>query len=145
MRKEDLSVPALLAEAVGIIMGVVYIILQFFYALMYHIAWYRPVMNIITVILVYAALTLLSIYPERINQLSPEKCKGDIRKYSIRMVRIIKLVFISSLMIPCVCDVAGFTMKNTYTMAVIGIMVLTAIYYEFRIIELIREDNRKDK
>ncbi len=145
MRKEDLSVLALLAEAVGIIMGVVYIILQIFYAVMYHIVWYRPVLNVVTVILVYAALTLLSVYPERINHLSPERCKGDIRKYSIRMVRIIKLVFISSLMVPCVCDVAGYPMKSTYTMAVIGVMVLTAVYYEFRIIELIREDNRKDK
>lgn len=145
MRREDLSVPALLAEAVGIVVGLVYIVLQIFYGVKFHLTWQKPAMNIVLAVLVYAALTLLSVYPERVNGLSDRQCRGAVRKYTIRMVRLIKLVFMASLMVPCVCDVSGHTVKGVYTAAVIGLLLLIAGYYEYRIIAQLRDDNRKDK
>ncbi|MDD6480752.1 MAG: transglycosylase [Lachnospiraceae bacterium] len=139
MRKKDLTVPAVFAEAVGIILGVVYIVLQLYYGLTYHVAVYSYACNIAALILVYAGLSVLSCYPERINRMTEKQCTGKIRRYSIRMVRVIKLVFVIGLMIPCVGDVLGTELKEAYSLLIIGVILLTAVYYECRIIRLLRK------
>ncbi len=144
MRKRDLTPAAMLAEAVSIVAGIVYIVLQVFYGYLYPAAWHQPVLNILMAGLVYGALTLLSLYPERLNHLRPEACRGDIRKYSLRMVRTVKLLFMCGLMVPCICDVAGYPMSGLYTAAGIGLMLFAAIYYEVKIIGLLRDGNSKD-
>ena len=45
MRKEDLTVPAIIAEAVEIIVGLVYIGLQIYYGVVNHIPPYRFICN----------------------------------------------------------------------------------------------------
>ena len=47
MRKEDLSVVALLLEAVDLILGLVYIGLQIFYGLYYHVPPYKFILNLL--------------------------------------------------------------------------------------------------
>ena len=61
MKKEDWSVPALLAEAVSILLELVYIGLQIYYGVMYHVEPYKFLLNIVVTLLVYIALTLLAI------------------------------------------------------------------------------------
>ena len=63
MRKEDLSVVALLLEAVDLILGLVYIGLQIFYGLYYHVPLYKFILNLLAMVLVYVGLTLLSMHP----------------------------------------------------------------------------------
>lgn len=138
MRKEDLTVPAILAEAVGLIIGMVYIGLQIFYGVAYHAEPMKLILNLAVAVLVYAGLTLLSSYPEKINGIAPELCKGKIRKYSIRMVRVIKIIFIASLLIPCVADAAGFQVQSAYSLLVIGMLIIVAVYYEYQIIHGLR-------
>ena len=41
MKKEDLTVPAIFAEAVGMILGIVYIGLQIYYGIAYKVAPYK--------------------------------------------------------------------------------------------------------
>ena len=89
MKKEDLTVPALLMEAVGLILGIVYIGLQIFYGVTYHVSPYRYMGNILCLVLVYALLTILSCHPEKINRIPDELCIGKGRKLSIRMVRVV--------------------------------------------------------
>lgn len=144
MRKRDLTPAAVLAEAVSIVAGIVYFVLQVIYGFFYPAAWRQPVLNILMAGLVYAALTLLSLYPERLNHLSPEACRGDIRKYSLRMVRMVKLLFMCGLMVPCICDIAGYPMSGLYTAAGIGLMLFVAIFYEVKIIGLLRNGNPEE-
>ena len=59
------------------------------------------------VVLIYVGLSRVSCQPEKINRLPKEVCVGKVRKYSIRMIRPVKLVFIIGLMVPCVGDVIG--------------------------------------
>ena len=68
----------------------------------------RIVMNVLILILVYMGLTVLAIYPERVNGLSREVCTGAIRRYTIRMVELIKLVFVLSLLFTSICDALGY-------------------------------------
>ena len=46
MKKEDLTVPAIFAEAIGMILGIVYIGLQIYYGIAYKVAPYKFICNI---------------------------------------------------------------------------------------------------
>ena len=89
MKKEDLTVPAIFAEAIGMILGIVYIGLQIYYGIAYKVAPYKFICNIAGVVLIYVGLSLVSCQPEKINRLPKEVCVGKVRKYSIRMIRLV--------------------------------------------------------
>lgn len=139
MKKEDLTVPALLMEAVGLILGIVYIGLQIFYGVMYHVSPFRYMGNICCLVLVYVLLTVLSCHPEKINRIPESICVGRIRKLSIRMVRVVKLIFVVGLLIPCVCDALGVTLKEAYSLLVIAAMFIPSVYYECRILKIMQD------
>lgn len=142
MKKEDLTVPALLAEAVGLILGIVYIGLQIFYGVMYHVSPSRYIGNILCLILVYLLLTVLSSHPEKIHRIPGELCVGDVRRLSIRMVRVVKLIFVAGLLIPCVCDALGIALKEAYSLLVIAAILLPSVYYECRILKIMRDQGK---
>ena len=50
MKKEDLTVPAIFAEAIGMILGIVYIGLQIYYGIAYKVAPYKFICNIAEVV-----------------------------------------------------------------------------------------------
>ena len=127
MKKEDLTVPAIFAEAIGMILGIVYIGLQIYYGIVYKVAPYKFICNIAGVVL--------------INRLPKEVCVGKVRKYSIRMIRLVKLVFIIGLMVPCVGDVIGIELKDAYSLLVIAAILVITVFYEYRIIQLLRNDH----
>lgn len=140
MRREDWPILAVILEAVDIIVGIAYFVLQIYYGYLYHISPIRVIMNILVVILVYAGLTLLAAYPERINNLPPEVCTGKVRRLSLWMVRLEKLLFLASLLAPCIFDVLGVTLPAGYSVAVILVMLLAAVSFEIWIIQIIRKD-----
>ena len=74
MKKEDLTVPAIFAEAIGMILGIVYIGLQIYYGIAYKVAPYKFICNIAGVVLIYVGLSLVSCQPEKINRLPKEVC-----------------------------------------------------------------------
>ena len=135
MRKEDLSVAALFLESITIILGIVYMGLQIFYGFYYHVPPYKFILNLLVMILVYAGLTLLSMYPEKINSIPRQVCKGRVRKYSLWMVRLIKAIFVVSLLIPSVFDVIGIGIQSVYSWIVIGLIFVIAGYCEYHIIQ----------
>lgn len=137
-----MTVPALLLEAVTIVLGVFYMALQVYYGVHYHIAIYKFAWNIVAVILVYALLTLLQCYPERVHKLQPEAFTPDIRRLTLRMLRLIKLVFVASLLIPCLFDVFGVELSEAASLIVVLLIVAVAGWHEYRIIRLLR--NRKE-
>ena len=67
MRKEEVTIIDLLLEAVGIVSGLVYMGLQIYYSMIYGVNPVTIVMNGAVLILVYIGLTLLSVYPEKVN------------------------------------------------------------------------------
>lgn len=135
MKKDDLTVPALLLEAVGIVLMLVYLGLQIYYSIAYSISPYKVIINILIMLLVYAGFTVLSVFPERLNRIPPESCVGNIRKYSLRMIRLVKFVFIVGLLVPCMFDAAGVNIQNAYSLIVIGVIIVIAAFYEYKIIK----------
>ena len=91
--------------------------------------------------MIYVGLSLVSCQPEKINRLPKEVCVGKVRKYSIRMIRLVKLVFIIGLMVPCVGDVIGIELKDAYSLLVIAAILVITVFYEYRIIQLLRNDH----
>lgn len=138
MRREDWPVLALLAEAVSIILEIAYIGLQIFYGITYHISPYTLILNLAVGILVYAGLTILALYPEYINRIPVEECVGQVRLLSMRMVRVIKLIFVVGLIVPCLFDVFGLYMPNAYNVVVMGLIFIVGVYYETKIIQILR-------
>lgn len=143
MRKEEMTWMAMLAEAVGLVSAVVYLGLQIFYGVSYGISVTNILMNVVIMLLIYAILTMLTIYPEWVNGLSKEVCTGRVRKYTIRMVRIEKIILIEILLLTSICDVMGRLLPPWTTAGVIVVMVAVAVYYEYRIIRILREQYKK--
>ncbi len=142
MRKEDMSVAAALLEAATMILGVCYLVLQVYYGMRFHLAPSKFIMNILAEILVYAALMMLQFYPERVNRLTSEMFTLDIRKLTIRMLRLIKFVFVAGLLVPSVFDCMGVSIYSAASLVVIVLIAVIAVYYEMRIYRILKD--RKD-
>lgn len=139
MKWQDWSIPVVIGEAVDILSLIAYIGLQIYYGSAYHVPWYLVGINLLTACLIYAALTWLAVYPERINRLSKEICRGEVRKLSLRMVRLDKMVFLVSLLAPGICDVAGREVPGIYNAGIIILLVMIAVYYEVRILIILKK------
>ena len=139
MRKEDLTTASLMLEAVTLIFAVVYMGLQIFYGIVYHVSAYKFICNLLCMILIYTGLTLMSNHPENLNRIPVESCVGDIRKYSLRLIRLVKFIFVTGLLIPCVFDVMGISILSSYSLIIIGLLLLITVYYEYKIINLLKQ------
>ena len=143
MRKNDMSWPAMLAEAVTIVSGIIFLGLQVYYGLSYGTDPFQLVMNVAAMLLVYAWLTVLTFYPERVNGLTSETCSGTVRIYTVRMVRLAKLIFVEGLLFTSICDVIGIEVNAGYSLVVVALIVAVAGYYEYRIIRILRDQQKK--
>ena len=134
MKKNHLSTETLVFEIISAIAALFYMGLQVYYGIVYGAGAVRIVM-----ILVYMGLTVLAIYPERVNGLSREVCTGAIRRYTIRMVELIKLVFVLSLLFTSICDALGYRVDAAYSLIVMGLILVVAVVFEVKIIKILRK------
>ena len=139
MKKNHLSTETLVLEIISAIAALFYMGLQVYYGIVYGAGAVRIVMNVLILILVYMGLTVLAIYPERVNGLPREVCTGAIRKYTIRMVELIKLVFVLSLLFTSICDALGYRVDAAYSLIVMGLILVVAVVFEVKIIKILRK------
>lgn len=139
MKKEENTMADMLLEAVGIVSGIIYLGLQIYYGTLYGVSPFTILMNAAVLILVYIGLTLLSVYPERVNGLSKEICTGKIRKYTVHMVRLVKLIFVLGLLFASICDVLGHQINSGYSIIVVVLVIIIVLYYEGKIIHILRK------
>ena len=138
LKKEEMTNMDFLLEAVGIVAAMIYLGLQIYYGIVYGVAFTGIILNAAILILVYVGLTLLARYPERVNNLPKEICSGKIRKYTIHMVRAVKLIFVLSLLFTSICDVAGVQINKGYSLVTVALIVIVTVVYEGKIIKLLR-------
>lgn len=143
MKRNEMTTTELLAEAVGIVAVVLDIGLQIYYGFIYRTNVGSILMNLAFLLLIYAGLTLFAIYPEKVNGLSKEVCTGAIRKYTVRMVRIVKLVFTGGILFASICDVLGVEVNAAYSLVVVALIVVVTVVYETKIIRILRERRGK--
>lgn len=139
MKKNHLSTETLVFEIISVIAALFYMGLQVYYGIVYGAGAVRIVMNVLILILVYMGLTVLAIYPERVNGLPREVCTGAIRRYTIRMVELIKLVFVLSLLFTSICDALGYRVDAAYSLIVMGLILVVAVVFEVKIIKILRK------
>ena len=139
MKKNHLSTETLVFEIISAIAALLYMGLQVYYGIVYGAGAVRIAMNVLILILVYMGLTVLAIYPERVNGLPREVCTGAIRKYTIRMVELIKLVFVLSLLFTSICDALGYRVDAAYSLIVMGLILVVAVVFEVKIIKILRK------
>lgn len=143
MRKEDLTVGNMLCEAVGIVSALVYAGLQIYCGMLYGVDVMTIFMNVLLMFLAYAGLTMLEIYPEKVNRLDMEVCTGKIRRYTIHMVLYVKLIFVISLLFAAICDVIGREVDGAYSLISVGLMLLIAVGYEIKIFKILKKMNEE--
>ena len=136
MKKNEMTWQVMLIEAVGIVSAIAYLGLQIYYGIAFHV-------NPVNLILVYVGLALLAVYPERVNGLTREVCSGKIRQYTLRMVRMVKLVFVEGLLFTSVCDALGKELKQGYSLIIVVLIAAIAVYYEGRIIHILKQNNKR--
>lgn len=139
MRKDEMTTTDLLLEAVGIVAAFVYLGLQIYYGIIYGAELISILMNGVMLILVYVGLTLLCFYPEKVNGLTKEACTGKVRIYTIHMVRAVKLIFVISLLFTSICDVMGVQLNGGYSLVAVALIVVVTVFYEVKIIRLLRK------
>ena len=121
MKKNRLSTEELVFEIISAVAALFYMVLQVYYGI------------------VYGAGAMRIRYPERVNGLPREVCTGDIRKYTIRMVELIKLVFVLSLLFTSICDALGYRIDAAYSLIVMAFILMIAVVFEVKIIKILRE------
>ena len=139
MKKNRVSTEELVFEIISAVAALFYMVLQVYYGIVYGAGVMRILMNVLILILVYTGLTMLIRYPERVNGLPREVCTGDIRKYTIRMVELIKLVFVLSLLFTSICDALGYRIDAAYSLIVMVFILVIAVVFEVKIIKILRE------
>lgn len=145
MRKRDWTIAGVFMEAIAAVASLIYLGLQLYYGVVYGVKPYTLILNILVFVLVYAGLTMLQIFPEKVNRLRVEICQGKIRRDTIWMIVLIKLIFILSLLFTSICDVIGHQINGAYSLITAGLMLVTAVYYEARIIRILKEHNNQQK
>ena len=145
MKKNEMTWQVMLIEAVGIVSAIAYLGLQIYYGIAFHVNPVNLMMNLVFMILVYVGLTLLAVYPERVNGLTREVCSGKIRQYTLRMVRMVKLVFVEGLLFTSVCDALGKELKQGYSLIIVVLIAAIAVYFEGGIINIRKQNNKKKK
>lgn len=143
MRKNEMTTMDLLLEAIGVVSGLIYIGMQIYYGVTYGANAVQLMLNLLVFVLMYAGLTLLQVYPERVNNLSLEICQGKIRRYTVTMIRLIKLIFILCLLFTSICDVMGIEMEAAYSLIVVGLIIVIALIFEIKIIKLLKQNRDK--
>ena len=143
MNRNEMTTAEMMFESVGMVSAILYIGLQLYYGFLYGADGISIMMNVAAMILVYAGLTLLAIYPEKVNGLTKEKCTGKIRKYTVRMVRFAKLIFVGGLLFTTICDVLGHKLHAGYSLVVVVLIVVTGVVYESKIIRILRQNQGK--
>ncbi len=143
MRKEDFTVGNALCEAVGIVSTLIYIGLQIYCGILYEGDVMTIFLNVVMTLLVYAGLTILAFYPERVNGLDKSVCTGKVRKYTIHMVLYVKLIFVLSLLFTSICDVVGKDVNGIYSLMVTGLMIIVAVAYEIKIFQILRKNDNE--
>ena len=138
MNKRDMTKFAIFVEIVCGILLMVSVSLQVIYSVLHSLSIFSLIINVLIVVLVYIGLSMLSCYPEKVNAIPQEICIGNIRRYSIKMIRYAKLIFVASLVVPEVCDLLEHTLGQWYSFVVVVLIVGEIIYYEIKIIKLIR-------
>ena len=143
MKSEKYTSPQMIIEIISALAAFVYLGLQIYYGIVYSVGA-MIIMNVLILLLVYAGLTMLFLYPERVNGLNPSVCTGKIRRYTMRMVQLIKFIFVLSLLFTSICDALGYSIDAGYSVIAMGAIALTAIVYEAKIIREVKKSNRKE-
>lgn len=145
MKKEEMTMPDMLSEAVGIVAAAVYTGLQIYYGILYKDSStvIQILRNLLVLFLVYFGLTLFQLYPEWLNHLTKEACTGQIKRTTIVMVRVVKLIVILSLTAASFCDVLGITLKSGTGWIIGAVTGAVIICQEAKIIRLIKEKLEK--
>lgn len=133
MPKKDIQVWEIIIELIAAVAAAVIIALQLYYGYIYESGIAAMVYRLLPLVLLYAAMTVLQIYPEFLNGMGSEPLQGMVRVYAVRMVRNIKLLLVFGILLPSAADVLGISVDEAYSLLVLAGILGNIGYYILRI------------
>ncbi len=145
MSKKDMQLWELTIESVTAAAALVIIGMQLYCGYRYESGFLTMVYRLLPLVLLYAGMTVLQIFPELLNGAGSEPLQGTVRKYAIRMVRNIKFLLVLGLLAPSAADVLGIRMDAAYSLLILAGILGNIGYYIFRIYLCNKKNNTKKK
>lgn len=133
MEKKELNIWEIIIETVTIIGVIVFLGLQIYYGYVYKRSLIVFLYHFLSVILLYAGLTVLQIFPEFLNGKNSEPLRGMVRIYAVRMIRSAKMFVILGMLLPSVADALGVRMSAAYSFLIMAGVLGSIGYYLYRI------------
>ena len=78
MKSGKYTSPQMIIEIISALAAFVYLGLQIYYGIVYSVGAMRIIMNVLILLLVYAGLTMLFLYPERVTVLTDNELVAEI-------------------------------------------------------------------
>lgn len=120
-------------EAVAVMAVLAFFGMQIYYGYMYERSLSALLSHFLPVILLYAGMTMLQMYPEFLNGRNSEPLKGMVKIYAIRMARNAKLLLILGMLIPSAADLLGIEMNASYSIFIMMGILGNIGWYLYRI------------
>ena len=133
MQKKELEIWEIIIETLSAAALIIFIGLQIYYSYLYESSMITILFRLLPVMLLYAGMIVLQIFPERLNGRNSEPLQGMVRIYAVRMVRNIKLLLMLGVLFPSVADVLGISANAAYSLLILGGILGTIAYYFYRI------------
>lgn len=133
MAKREWEVWEFIIETITVIAVGVFFCLQIYYVYVYESSILTLFYHLLPMILLYAGLTVLQMFPELLNGFGSESLQGKVRIYAVRMVRNSKMLVVLGILIPAVADVLGMEMNAAYSMLIMAGILGSIGYYLYRI------------
>lgn len=133
MEKKEYKIWEIIIETVTAVGVIVFLGLQIYYRYVYESSFIVFLYHFLPVILLYAGMTVLQMFPEFLNGKNSEPLQGMVRVYAVRMLRNAKLLLILGLLLPSVADALGMGMNAAYSILIMAGILLNIVYYLYRI------------
>lgn len=133
MSKKQSQIWEIVMETVTAIAILVYLGLQIYYQYAYESSITTIVYHLLPMLLIYIGMTVLQQFPELLNGSQSEPLRGRVRIYAIHMIRSSKLLIVLGLLFPSVADAVEIQLNASYSLFIIGGVLIVIGYYLYRI------------
>ena len=131
--KKEWQMWEIVIETITVIASLLFLGLQIYYGYIYERSLITLLYHLLPVVLLYAGMTVLQMFPELLNGCSGDPLQGKVRIYGVRMVRNCKMLVILGMLCPSAADALGIEMNAAYSLFVMAGILGTIVYYLVRI------------
>ncbi len=133
MRDRKYEIWEVVLECIAAIAAIACLGLQIYAGYAYEAGMGALLHHMASLLILYAGMTALQIFPEALNGFGSEPLQGRVRVFAVRMIRNGKLFLTFGMLLPSVADALGARMNAAYSLLVMAATLGNIGYYMYRI------------